>query len=375
MKTRSTLAAAFTAAVATALLPSAAQADPVVRQATGADVAAIKPAVDQFRADLGGGTQAGQNGSFGGIRREINWDGVPDALTGESLFPAGFFNSNSPRGAVFATPGTAFLVSADDDDPPDAESDEVRFSNLEPSYATAFATFSPERLFAPVGSPVTDTLFFLPGTDTQATTRGFGVVFTDVDTAGSARLQLIGQNGENLGEFPAPPTAGDGSLSFVGVSYDGGERIARARIISGAAGISTAAPAKDVTQGGPADLVVMDDFIYGEPVALSAPTPDTERPEVELEVRERVSLAKLRRGLRLNVITNEDSTLDVSLVAKPNRLLVEKSLGFGSGERSVNLKPARKLLRGARRFKAVLRVIAIDRAGNRTRVTRTIRVR
>ena len=55
---------------------------------------------------------AAANGSFGGVRREINWDGVPDARADLNLLPANFSNVNSTRGVVFSTPGSGFLVSA-----------------------------------------------------------------------------------------------------------------------------------------------------------------------------------------------------------------------------------------------------------------------
>lgn len=76
----------------------------LVESAAGASAADITAARDQFRVDLGGGTTAGANGSFGGLRREINWDGVQGALSAPNNLPANFFNSNSPRGAVFSTP-------------------------------------------------------------------------------------------------------------------------------------------------------------------------------------------------------------------------------------------------------------------------------
>ena len=49
----------------------------VIESATGADAASITAARDAFRLVLGGGDVAGANGSFGGLRREINWDGYP----------------------------------------------------------------------------------------------------------------------------------------------------------------------------------------------------------------------------------------------------------------------------------------------------------
>src|SRR5215213_569510 len=75
---------------------------PVVFEAAGANAAAITATRDAFRSGIGGGTVAGANGDFGGLRREINWDGVPDSFADPNGLPGNFFNSNSPRGAVFS---------------------------------------------------------------------------------------------------------------------------------------------------------------------------------------------------------------------------------------------------------------------------------
>ena len=80
-------------------------------ESAGSSPLAIEATRDAFRAAVGGGTIAGPNGSFGGVRREINWDGVPDALADPNGLPANFFNVNSPRGVVFSTPGTERLYS------------------------------------------------------------------------------------------------------------------------------------------------------------------------------------------------------------------------------------------------------------------------
>src|SRR5450755_4574635 len=86
-----------------ALIGSAvAHAVPIVTSIGGSDAASIQTSVDAFRASLG--TLNGNViGSFSGGRREINWDGVPDALSAPSNLPANFFNVNSPRGVVFTT--------------------------------------------------------------------------------------------------------------------------------------------------------------------------------------------------------------------------------------------------------------------------------
>src|SRR6266545_7809619 len=69
--------------------PVAASADPEVFEASGATAADIQAAVDAFRDFLG--PNNGIGGTFPDGRREINWDGVPDAFSAPNLMPANFF--------------------------------------------------------------------------------------------------------------------------------------------------------------------------------------------------------------------------------------------------------------------------------------------
>ena len=57
----------------------AAQAQITTRDGAS-NFAAVSAVRDQFRVDLGGGTTVGANGSFGGLRREVNWDGESGAV-------------------------------------------------------------------------------------------------------------------------------------------------------------------------------------------------------------------------------------------------------------------------------------------------------
>src|SRR5215472_15055664 len=82
-------------------LSTSTMAAPVVFEALGASPAGIQGAVDAFRAFLG--PNNGVGGTFPDGRREINWDGVPDAFADPNDLPPNFFNANSPRGAVFFT--------------------------------------------------------------------------------------------------------------------------------------------------------------------------------------------------------------------------------------------------------------------------------
>jgi hypothetical protein len=229
----------------------------VVRRAAGPTPEAIRAAVDAFRADLGEpNNAAGAPASAG--RREINWDAVPDNLAAPNNLPADFFNVTSKRGAVFATPGGGFQVSANEGVAP------VRFGTINPSYAATFSAFSPQRLFTALGSPVTEVSFFVPGTSTPAVVSGFGAVFTDVDRPGATRIEYYDRQGRLLGVFWAPVSP-NGGLSFLGVSArDDAPRIARVRIVSGNTALSPTA-----NDGGGVDVVVMDDFLYGEPQPAS----------------------------------------------------------------------------------------------------------
>jgi hypothetical protein len=255
------------------LLTFCALANPVsaqitVRTATGATAADITATRDAFRTDLGGGTTAGPNGSFGGLRREINWDGVPATFAAPNLLPPTFFNVNSPRGVIFSTPGTGFEVSSAPTDNGPGQPAAANFGNIDPSYTNTFATFSAPRLFTSIGSNITDINFFLPGTDTPALSRGFGAIFTDVDLANATSIQLFGVNHALLGTFYVPNLTGNQTFSFLGISFPD-PVIASVRIL---AGNTPLGPGAVDENGNVVDVVAMDDFIYGEPVAIPEPS-------------------------------------------------------------------------------------------------------
>ena len=246
---------AIALAVVILSLPTITVAAPVVFEASGASAADIQTAVDGFRTFLGA-LNPNMPGSFPDGRREINWDGVPDAFSAPNNLPANFFNNNSERGVVFFTPGTGFQVSADSDNPTNTP---VRFGNIHPVFPKIFSTFSPERLFTALGSNIVEILFFVPGSPTGATVDGFGSVFTDVNSDDSTKIEYLDVNGALLfSENVLPGTTNRGSLSFLGVGFSAGERVFLVRITSGNRILKT--PARDV--------VVMDDFIYGEPQAF-----------------------------------------------------------------------------------------------------------
>ena len=116
------------------LNPLGASAAPQVFEASGATPADILTEVTAFRNFGDFGTNNGVGGTFPTGRREINWDGVPDARSAPNLLPANFFNSTSPRGVVFFTPGRGFQVSANLVNPTNTP---VRFGNIQPCLSRA----------------------------------------------------------------------------------------------------------------------------------------------------------------------------------------------------------------------------------------------
>src|SRR5215510_9434849 len=191
-----------------------AHADPQVFEASGPTPADIQAAVDGFRNFGDFGTNNGVGGTFPHGRREINWDAVPDARSAPNLLPANFFNNNSPRGALFFTPGSGFQVSANLVNPTNTP---VRFGNINHVYPALFSTFSPQRLFTALDITITENLFFIPGTTRAAIVKGFGAVFTDVNDYHSTKIEYFDFNGNLLFCcFVFSAANRRGGLSFLG---------------------------------------------------------------------------------------------------------------------------------------------------------------
>ncbi|WP_395341748.1 PEP-CTERM sorting domain-containing protein [Ningiella sp. W23] len=212
----------------------------------------LRPTVDAFRDILGPlNANAPVNGDPNG-RRQINWDAAPDAISDPNPFPGDFFNGDSApraRGIEFRETGdtTGFELSATED------------SGTAPLFGlpTDFQAFSQERIFRQVGGDTFDVLFFDPSDQTTpALTSGLGVVFTDVELFDTAFMVFYDQFNNILAERNVAP-GNDIGLSFLGLAFD-------APIISRVS----------FTVGG--GNVAMDDFIFGEPIAIAeVPVPAT----------------------------------------------------------------------------------------------------
>ncbi len=217
------------------------------------DSAAVATELAAFRGALGGNLNAPNSPPAADGRREINWDGVAAALTNVDTFPGNFFNVNSKRGAIFRTTGTGLRV------------DSTAFASANAGLGDQFRFFSPKKLFMAVGSNQVEVDFQLAGTTTGGLVNGFGVVFSDVDRAGSARVEYFDASGYRIASVQAPARSGAHEYSFVGVVFDS-PAIAKVLITSGEAALTPTIA--DLSVGGNRDLVVMDDFVYGEPQPL-----------------------------------------------------------------------------------------------------------
>ena len=243
---------------------------PLVFQAAGPSIASIQSSVTEFRAALGDPVNGNTLAEVDKGRREINWDGAPPTDT--TTPPVNPFNTFlNTRGAQFITPGIGFSQAPASGGPQGGLA--ALFGN--PTYATEFRAFSNARLFTPVGSNITDALFFVAGSGgtVRAAVTGFGAVFSDVDQpdgsgpgtkrgnrGASTLVQFFDADGRLLFSSFVPASPGNGGFSFLGIKFSD-PRISSVRIIGG-----NAAPGPNDDAAN--DIVMMDDFIYGEPHKL-----------------------------------------------------------------------------------------------------------
>ena len=220
---------------------------PVVITATGD----INVKLNEFRQLLGNQLNT-TPGAVGG-RREINWDGVPDQLLSQKL-PEDFFNPTGPtavasnqRGLTYSAVGS-FQVS------------KTNFAEVNAAASNQFTSFSGDKSFANISSNLWDVEFEVAGQTVPAKVQGFGIVFADVDLSNSTSLEFFNEE-KSLGKFFVP--AKDGSnFSFLGVHFKN-EHITKVRVAHNG---QLDQGQNDISNNGSVDLVVMDNFLYSEPV-------------------------------------------------------------------------------------------------------------
>jgi hypothetical protein len=156
--------------------------------------------------------------------------------------------------------------------------------------------------------------------------------------------------------------------------------------------IQTTEPAPAQVPGPPVEVEVPGApttvTVPGPTVTVPGPTvtppPDTTQPTLSLTgPAARTTLTAFRRGPRFTVTPSEAVTLDVTLAVKPKGVTIASADSIVLYERTstatnattMTVKPSARLLgRPKKAFRAQLRIVASDAAGNRTTVTKTIRV-
>jgi hypothetical protein len=189
-------------------------------------------------------------------RREINWDGLPDSLENKAL-PNDLFNPTGEnanqlmqRGVVYSSTGS-FMISSNG------------FATINEEAASEFSAFSGTKTFANTTAVKWDVKFQKAGTTESASVQSFGLVFSDVDKNNSTSLEFF--NGEkSIGKYFVPAHDATSSFSFLAVQFRNKERITSVTVSHDG---FLAEGTRDISVGGTRDLVVLDDFIYSEPVA------------------------------------------------------------------------------------------------------------
>jgi hypothetical protein len=259
-------------------IPPVWAASPMVFSGSGADAAT---ALDAFRTAIGGARNTGAPEASG--RREINWDGVrldgtdvnPNTQVVDQnhtvVIPVDRFQN---QGALFEDP---YAVSGDG------------FASVNPASAGQFPAFSPNNTFImqdqtpyQFDDRFIGQSFTIPGTATEAGTRGFGAIFVDAEQAGSS-IEYFGRdvNGQeiSLGTF-AVPTGANGEPQFLGVLFDSAV-VTDVNLTVGTSALFNfdgtnfqSFGAENLAHG--TDLVVTDDFVFAEPTTIAViPEPET----------------------------------------------------------------------------------------------------
>jgi hypothetical protein len=195
---------------------------------------------------------------------DLDWDNFP--IIGDAQ--AAPFNLPNPYDVPlstfvslrFSTPGSGFQISAAEGNP---TATPVRFGNINPIYPEIFQTFSPQRLFTPLGNNNVVITFSPPvlGLDTNGA-AGFGAVFTNVTKENSTWLEFIDDQGKRHGPYFVPSTEVEGGLSFLGV-VPRSRLITEVRMHVGNAPLDSRPPANNPDSKGSSgpDLVAIDDLI------------------------------------------------------------------------------------------------------------------
>jgi hypothetical protein len=179
-------------------------------------------------------------------RFNVNWDAIGFATPGTKAIPP---NQFAARQILLDTdPFSRDLLVSN-----------VGFADLKLNYPGNFPTFSPTINFKLDGGGPQKNTFLLADRVTPALSSAFGAIFTDVEKGNTSGLVFFDQFGKELGRFFVPAGA-NGLNQFLGVIFSR-PVVARVDVLMGEGG-DAFGTVEDVTNGGPVDLVVTDDFVF-----------------------------------------------------------------------------------------------------------------
>lgn len=237
--------------------------------------------------------------------------------------------------------------------------------------------------------------------DAGANADASGAVLTFADDGVSLGQAVTGvyvphRGGALFSPFPAPAPAGPYSTSlatFNGADPNGQWKLYLVRTLAfgvGAGDVLAGGWSLDVQTSPPQTIAVPGPTqtvtVAAPPAsAAAASSADTRKAIVTLARAPRATtLAKLLKGLSIALTPDEPASFDISLTGTTRKatlssarvLLFETTLGSAAGTRTVKVKPSKSAVgRPRKTFKVALRVVATDRGGNRTTISRTIAVR
>ena len=204
------------------------------------------PRLEEFRQLLGAQVNTTPGAVTG--RREIHWDGIPEQLLNTKL-PVDFFNPVGPQAPVANQRGLIYSAAGN------FQVSKTNFAEVNAEAAGQFSSFSGDKSFANISSSLWDVEFQVAGKTEAAFVKGFGIVFSDVDQPNSTSMEFFSEE-RSLGKFFVPAKNGS-NFSFLGV-YFKNEQVTR---ISVAHDGQLDKGQKDISDNGPADLVIMDNFL------------------------------------------------------------------------------------------------------------------
>jgi hypothetical protein len=308
----------------------------------------------------------------------------------------------TPAGPGFAASPATFDDYAMDFNP---TADRIRVINdadlnmrINPGNGARADASSPDSTLNPAGAKVSGLAYdrvaipIPPSVSGNTTAYAIGANPSDLYTIGGVDSSPSPNSGQLLNPKPLGVTIGANTPVGFDISPSG---VACASlIVNGEAGIYTI----NLTTGA-ATLVgktpePLSGFAFLPPPTTPAPTPistptagvpDKTPPTVRLDgVKGTLTLQAFLKGMTIKFLANEPAAIEAQLLAAPKSarlasfslILASGSLGLGAGERTLTLKPSRRLV-GAptKAFKVSLRVTATDAAGNAGASTKTIKVR